>query len=63
MSTLHTRFFRGVQLLAAASAAMLAGGCLTPSDVQAIAQGQVISFVNALITTVTSDALHAALAG
>ncbi len=38
-------------------------GCLTPSDVQSIAQGQFISFVNALINTVTSDAIRGALGG
>lgn len=36
-------------------------GCLTPSDVQSIAQGQFISFVNALINTVTTDAIRGAL--
>ena len=38
-------------------------GCLTPSDVQSIAQGQFIAFVNALINTVTSDAIRGALGG
>jgi len=38
-------------------------GCLTPSDVQSIAQGQFISFINALINTVTSDAIRGALGG
>jgi len=38
-------------------------GCLPPSDVQSIAQGQLISFINALINTVTSDAIRAALGG
>ena len=36
-------------------------GCVTPSDVRAIAEGQFISFVNALINTATSDALGAAI--
>jgi len=38
-------------------------GCLTPSDVQSIAQGQLISFINALINTVTSDAIRGAIGG
>ncbi|MCO6438631.1 MAG: hypothetical protein J5J06_16180 [Phycisphaerae bacterium] len=38
-------------------------GCLTPSDVQSVAQGQLISFINALINTVTSDAIRGALGG
>lgn len=38
-------------------------GCLTPLDVQNIAQGQFISFVNALINTVTSDAIRSVFSG
>jgi hypothetical protein len=36
-------------------------GCLTPLDVQSIAQGQLVSFINALINTVTSDAIRGAI--
>ncbi len=43
--------------------AHLQTGCLTPSDVQSIAQGQLISFINALINTGTSDAIRGALGG
>lgn len=42
---------------------VLQAGCLTPADVQSIAQGQLISFVNALTNTVTSDAIRSALGG
>ena len=38
-------------------------GCITPSDVQSIPQNQFISFINALINTVTSDAIRGALGG
>lgn len=38
-------------------------GCVTPSDVQSIAQSQFISFINALINTVTGDAIRGALGG
>lgn len=36
-------------------------GCFNPVDFQAIAVGQFISFVNALINSVTSDAIRALL--
>ena len=39
----------------------LQAGCITPLDVQNIAQGQLISFINALLNTVTSDAIRGAL--
>jgi len=42
---------------------VLQTGCLMPLDVQSIAQGQFISFINALINTVTSDAIRGALGG
>jgi len=38
-------------------------GCVTPFDVQSIAEGQLISFINALINAGTSDAIRAALGG
>jgi len=38
-------------------------GCLTASDVQSMAQSQLISFINALINTVTSDAIRGVLGG
>ncbi len=38
-------------------------GCLSAADAQVIAQGQFISFVNALINSVTSDLIRAAIAG
>ena len=40
---------------------LVQAGCLTPNDVRAIAEGQLISFVNALINTATSDAIRSAL--
>lgn len=36
-------------------------GCLSPTDVQAIAQGQLISFINTLINAATSDTIGAAI--
>lgn len=50
-------------LLCATVALIFLTGCLTPSDVQSVAQGQLISFINALINTVTSDAIRGALGG
>jgi len=50
-------------LLCAALALVFQTGCLTPSDVQSIAQGQLISFINALINTATSDAIRGAIGG
>lgn len=50
-------------LLCATVALVFQSGCLTPSDVQSIAQGQLISFVNALINTVSGDAIRGALGG
>lgn len=50
-------------LLFAAFALVFQPGCLTPSDVQSIAQGQLISFINALINTATSDAIRGAIGG
>ena len=40
---------------------LVQAGCLRPADVGAIAEGQLISFVNALINTATSDAIRAGL--
>jgi len=54
---------RALMLFGASAALVLQAGCLTPSDVQSVAQGQLISFVNALINTVTSDAIRGALGG
>jgi hypothetical protein len=48
-------------LAALGTTALLQAGCLSGTDVQSIAEGQLISFVNALINTATSDALHAAI--
>ena len=38
-------------------------GCFNASDFQAIAEGQFIMFVNALINSVTSDVLRGAIGG
>ncbi len=38
-------------------------GCISAADVQAIAEGQFIMFVNALINSVTSDVLRNAIGG
>lgn len=38
-------------------------GCLTLTDVDAIAQGQFIMFVNALLNAFTADVITAALGG
>lgn len=54
---------RALFLLSASIVLVLQAGCLTPSDVQSVAQGQLISFINALINTVTSDAIRGALGG
>lgn len=54
---------RALIFLGASVALVFQTGCLTPSDVQSIAQGQLISFINALINTVTSDAIRGALGG
>lgn len=50
-------------MLGAGIALVTQAGCLTPLDVQTIAEGQFISFINALINTVTSDAIRGALGG
>lgn len=50
-------------LLGACVTLVFQTGCLTPFDVQSIAQGQLISFVNALINTGTSDAIRGAIGG
>ena len=54
---------RTLMLLGACVALVFQTGCLTPSDVQSVAEGQLISFINALINTVTSDAIRGALVG
>ena len=38
-------------------------GCVSAADVQAIAEGQFISFVNALINSVTSDLISGVIGG
>ncbi len=38
-------------------------GCFSAADFQAIAEGQFIMFVNALINSVTSDVLRGAIGG
>lgn len=55
--------YRSLTMLGLLTTLFLQAGCLTPSDVQSIAQGQLISFVNALINTVTGDAIRGALGG
>ena len=42
---------------------LLQVGCFSAADFQAIAEGQFIMFVNALINSVTSDVLRSALGG
>ncbi len=54
---------RVLTLVVASVVLVLQTGCLTPIDVQSIAQGQLISFINALINTGTSDAIRGALGG
>ncbi len=54
---------RTLLMLSASVVLVLQTGCLTPFDVQSVAQGQFISFINALINTVTSDAIRGALSG
>ena len=49
--------------VAAVSPIMLQLGCFNPSDLRAILEGQFISLVNALINSVTSDAITALLGG
>ncbi len=44
--------------LLASSPVLLQLGCFNPSDFRYIAEGQLISFVNALISSVTSDAIR-----
>ena len=54
----------GRRLLALLGAPMLLQvGCFSASDFQAIAEGQFIMFVNALINSVTSDVLRGAIGG
>jgi len=48
--------------MAVASPVLLQLGCFNPSDFRAIAEGQFIAFVNALVNSVTSDAIQGALA-
>ncbi len=55
--------YRTLIFLGAGVALVFQTGCLRPFDVQVIAQGQLISFINALINTVTSDALRGVLGG
>lgn len=47
--------------LVVASPLLLQLGCFNLSDFRVIAEGQVISFVNALINSVTSDVIRSAL--
>lgn len=54
------RFIRALCLLLA-SPMLLQLGCFNPADFQAIAQGQLIAFINALINSVTSDAIQGIL--
>ena len=42
---------------------LLQVGCFNASDFQAIAEGQFIMFINALVNSVTSDVLRGALGG
>ncbi len=42
---------------------LLQVGCFSAADFQAIAEGQFIMFVNALINSVTSDVLRSAIGG
>ncbi len=42
---------------------LLQVGCISAADFQAIAEGQFIMFVNALINSVTSDVLRSAIGG
>ena len=42
---------------------LLQVGCFSAADFQAIAEGQFIMFVNALINSVTSDVLRGAIGG
>jgi hypothetical protein len=42
---------------------LLQVGCFNAADFQAIAEGQFIMFVNALINSVTSDVLRGAIGG
>jgi len=55
--------YKRLRFVSAIAVLLLQAGCLTPSDVQSIAQGQLVSFINALINTVTSDAIRGALGG
>jgi len=54
---------RALMLVGASVVLVLQTGCLTPFDVQSIGQGQLISFINALINTGTSDAIRGAIGG
>jgi len=54
---------RTLMLLSASAALVFQTGCLTPSDVQSVGQVQLISFINALVNTVTSDAIRGTLGG
>jgi hypothetical protein len=56
------RIFRTL-LLALSAPVLFEVGCLSPTDVQAIAQGQFISFINTLINAATSDTISAAIGG
>lgn len=42
---------------------LLQVGCFNASDFQAIAEGQFIMFINALVNSVTSDVLRGAIGG
>jgi hypothetical protein len=48
-------------LLALTAPVLFQVGCLSPTDVQAVAQGQFISFINTLINAATSDTIGAAI--
>jgi hypothetical protein len=50
-------------LTAVAGGALLQPGCFTPSDFAAITEGQFIAYINALISSVTSDLIRGALGG
>jgi len=58
-----TKRTAGLTLAVAVASMLSVSGCVKPIDIRSIAEGQFISFVNALLNTATSDAIRTGLGG
>lgn|GEM_PF-5533317 len=58
-----TKRTTGLMLAVLGTSTMWGTGCVRPIDVRSIAEGQLISFVNAIINTATSDTIRSGLGG